>query len=230
MMVEGAKTSTSKFNGRGDTTKETGGVGDVMGIVLAGGQARRMGGGDKPLLPLAGKPLLAYVLGRLAPQVAHIAINSNSPPRLFAQFNLPVIADQQEDFLGPLAGILAGLDYAASTHRQCEYVLSVAGDTPFFPRDLAGRLTEARAAAKTATPIIRAVSHQRPHPVFALWHVGLRAHLRDRLINHEVRKIDAFTADYEVMDVAFAGVPDPFFNINTPEDMATAERILRQTG
>lgn len=217
-------------DGVGEAKVMAGDAGDIVGVVLAGGQARRMGGGDKPLLPLAGKPLLGYVLARLTGQVAHIAINSNSPSQRFAQFNLPVIADQQETFLGPLAGILAGLDYAASSHRQCGYVLTVAGDTPFFPRDLAGRLIEAGAAGKTTSAIIRATSHGRAHPVFALWPVSLRAHLRDRLVNGGVRKIDAFTSDYEVIDVAFHGVPDPFFNINTPEDMTAAEKILRQAG
>ena len=102
----------------------------IMGLVLAGGQARRMGGGDKPLLDLAGKPVLAHVLGRLTPQLPHIIINSNSPPDRFAAFGLPVVADDQDGFLGPLAGILAGLDYAARNYRHCLYVLSVAGDTP----------------------------------------------------------------------------------------------------
>lgn len=195
----------------------------IIGVVLAGGQGRRMGHVDKPLLPLAGKPLLGHVLDRLAPQVDAAAINANGDPQRFSSFNHPVVEDTDQGFLGPLAGILAGLDWAALNHPKAKYVVSVAGDAPFIPRDLVARLM----ASAGKDGFARAHSRGRRHPVIGLWPIKIRADLRDQLINNDIRKIDLFTADYDIQDVDFDGVPDPFFNINTPEDRDEAERILK---
>ena len=196
---------------------------EVVGVVLAGGQGRRMGGADKPLLELAGLPLLRHVLDRALPQLKAAAINANGDASRFAAFNLPVIKDSADGFLGPLAGVLSGLDWAAKTHPSATHVLSLAGDAPFIPRDLVARLC----AALPAGGLARAHSFGRRHPVIGLWPITIRAHLRDQLVNHDIRKIDLFTSGYEIAEVDFDGIPDPFFNINTPEDCAEAERILK---
>ena len=196
---------------------------EVVGVVLAGGQGRRMGMADKPLLELAGLPLLRHVLDRALPQVKAAVINANGDAKRFAEFNLPVIKDTADGFLGPLAGVLSGLDWAAKTHPTASHIISLAGDAPFIPRDLVARLC----ADAPEDGLARAHSFGRRHPVVGLWPISIRANLRDQLVNHDIRKIDLFTADYEIAEVDFDGIPDPFFNINTPEDRAEAERILK---
>jgi len=196
----------------------------VVAVVLAGGQGRRMGFVDKPLMPLGEHTLLDHVIGRLSPQCSAIALNANGNPERFQSYQLPVIADSVEDHPGPLAGILAGLDWAALHQPQATHVISVPGDAPFIPRDLVSQLTQ---AIGDGAKLARAHSFGRRHPVVGLWPVSIRADLRDQLVNHDVRKIDLFTADYTMAEVEFDGVPDPFFNVNTPEDRAEAERILR---
>lgn len=195
----------------------------IAGVVLAGGQGRRMGHVDKPLLTLAGQPLLGHVLARTLPQVKAMVINANGDPSRFDEFNLPVVEDSAGGFLGPLAGILAGLDWAARAHPTVSHVISLPGDAPFVPRDLVARL----AAAAKADGLARAHSFGRRHPVVGLWPVKLRAELRDQLVNNDIRKIDLFTADYPIAEVDFDGVPDPFFNVNTPQERDEAERILK---
>ena len=196
----------------------------VVAVVLAGGQGRRMGFVDKPLMPLGDQTLLDHVISRLAPQCSAIALNANGNPERFQSFQLPVIADSVEDNPGPLAGILAGLDWAALHQPQATHVISVPGDAPFIPRDLVAKLTQ---ALGEGAELARAHSFGRRHPVVGLWPVSIRADLRDQLVNHDIRKIDLFTADYSMAEVEFEGVPDPFFNVNTPEDRTEAERILR---
>jgi len=196
----------------------------VVAVVLAGGQGRRMGIVDKPLMPLGDQTLLDHVISRLAPQCSAIALNANGNPERFQSFQLPVIADSVDDHPGPLAGILAGLDWAALHQPQATHVISVPGDAPFIPRDLVAKLTQ---ALGEGAELARAHSFGRRHPVVGLWPVSIRADLRDQLVNHDIRKIDLFTADYSMAEVEFDGVPDPFFNVNTPEDRAEAERILR---
>jgi len=196
----------------------------VVAVVLAGGQGRRMGFVDKPLMPLGEHTLLDHVIGRLSPQCSAIALNANGNPERFQSYQLPVIADSVEDHPGPLAGILAGLDWAALHQPQATHVISVPGDAPFIPRDLVSQLTQ---TIGDGAELARAHSFGRRHPVVGLWPVSIRADLRDQLVNHDVRKIDLFTADYTMAEVEFDGVPDPFFNVNTPEDRAEAERILR---
>ncbi len=197
---------------------------EVVCIVLAGGQGRRMGFVDKPLLPLGGRSLLHHILSRLDGQCEAIAINANGDKARFAEFQLPVISDSAGDDLGPLAGILAGLDWAAESRPAATHLLTTAGDAPFIPLDLAERLKDALEGNKTT--YARACSFGRRHPVVGLWPIEIRANLRDALVNKGVRKIDFFTGD-DVVDVDFAGIPDPFFNVNTQEDRNEAERILR---
>jgi molybdopterin-guanine dinucleotide biosynthesis protein A len=184
-----------------------------------------MGGGDKCLRPLGGRPLLAHVIERARPQVDALVLNANGDASRFAAFGLPTVADSVPDFAGPLAGILAGLDWAARHRPGDAWVLSIASDTPFFPRDLAPRLLDA-AIARDAR-LACAASGGRTHPVFGLWPVTLRGELRDALEREGLRKIDLWTARYPLATVEFSATPiDPFFNANRPDDLAQAERLL----
>ncbi|MDN3564702.1 molybdenum cofactor guanylyltransferase MobA [Paeniroseomonas aquatica] len=196
----------------------------VLAVVLAGGLARRMGGGDKPLRLLGGRPLLAHVIERVAPQVAGILLNANGDPARFAGFGLPVVADPLPDYPGPLAGVLAALDWAAAERPEVATVLSVPGDGPFLPADLVQRLEAARRAA--GVPMACAASGGWTHPPIALWPVALRGELRAALLAGE-RKIDRWTARFGCASAAWPAVPvDPFFNANAPEDLAAAEALL----
>jgi molybdopterin-guanine dinucleotide biosynthesis protein A len=197
---------------------------ETFGLVLAGGLARRMGGGDKALIRIGDETILARALARLARQVAGIVLNANGDPARFAAFGLPVVADSVPDFAGPLAGILAGLDWVAANRPQIEWIVSVPGDCPFLPRDLVPRLHEAR--AKESQPLACAHSGDWRHPVIGLWQVALREDLRRAITREDLRKIEVWTARY---GVALADWPidpvDPFFNVNTPEDVETATRL-----
>jgi molybdenum cofactor guanylyltransferase len=197
--------------------------GKVAGVLLAGGLSRRMGGGDKTLRPLGGRPILAHVIDRVRPQVAVLALNANGDPARFSQFGLPVVADSIEGFAGPLAGVLAGLDWAAEALPGCVWLLSAPTDAPFLPEDLVSRLeSETGAGADIAV----ASSGGRSHPVAALWPIWLRARLRHALASG-IRKVEDFTKDYRVRSAQFAADPvDPFFNMNRPEDLEAAERAL----
>jgi len=195
----------------------------VLAVVLAGGLARRMGGGDKPLRMLGGRPLLDHVLARIAPQVPEVILNANGDPGRFAALGLPVVADPLPDHPGPLAGVLAGLDWAAARPGVTE-VLSVPGDCPFLPGDLLARLEAARRAA--GLPMACAASGGRTHPPVALWPVALRGELRAALLAGE-RRIDRWTARFGCAAADWPTEPvDPFFNANAPEDLAEAERLL----
>ena len=195
------------------------------GIVLAGGQSRRMGGGDKGLLTLGGETLLACVIARLEPQVAEIALNANGDAARFAEFGLPVVADSMAEYPGPLAGVLAGMDWAAE--RGHSHIVTAAADTPFFPCDLVPRLllaAENAPIALAATPDPeRGLAR---HPTFGLWPVDLRDDLRAALADG-VRKVVAWTDKHGTAMAEFPATPfDPFFNVNTPDDMARAEGLL----
>lgn len=199
---------------------------DTLAVVLAGGLARRMGGGDKPLRTVAGRPLLDHLLERLRPQVAGIVLNANGDPARFAAYGLRVIADTLPDHPGPLAGILAALDHAAAQHPDLPWVLSVTGDSPFIPADLAAGLHAAREAA--GVPLACARSGGQTHPPIGLWPVALRDALRAALLAGE-RKIDRWTARFGCAAADWPTAPfDPFFNANTPDDLTAAERLLAQ--
>lgn len=201
----------------------------TLGLILAGGLARRMGGGDKPLKVLAGRTILEHALGRLAPQCHGIVLNANGDPGRFAFLGLPVVPDGVPDFAGPLAGILAGLDWAAANRPEIEWMASVAGDSPFLPRDFVPRLHAAREGA--GVPLACAESGGRTHPVEGLWPVSLRQDLRRALTDEGLRKIDLWTARHGVTWAAWPIEPlDPFYNINAPEDLAEAERLLARHG
>jgi molybdopterin-guanine dinucleotide biosynthesis protein A len=197
----------------------------IIGVLLAGGLARRMGGGDKPLRSIAGRPILAHVIERLRPQCTGLVINANGDPARFSAWGLPVAADSVEGFVGPLAGILAGLDWAADHAPDAAHVVSVAADTPFIPRDLVRRLVAAAEAG--AVPLACAASGGWTHPVIALWPVTIREALRQALTVENERKIDRFTARFGCASAEWPVEPiDPFFNANAPEDLAEAEALL----
>jgi molybdopterin-guanine dinucleotide biosynthesis protein A len=194
------------------------------GVVLAGGLARRMGGGDKPLLEIGGRTILARVIARLEPQCECLVINANGDPQRFATFGLPVVADGVMEYPGPLAGILAALDWAAASRPNAAFILSAPGDCPFLPRDLAARLGRALVAENAELAV--ATSQGRSHPVIGLWSVALRDALRQALVVEGVRKVHQWTARYRLATVAWPAEPlDPFFNANTLDDLAEAQRL-----
>ena len=201
----------------------------IPGVLLAGGLARRMGGGDKPMRTVGGKTILQRVIARLAPQCDGLVLNANGDPARFATFGLPVIADSVADFPGPLAGILAALDWMAANRPEVKHVLSTAADCPFLPRDLVSRLEQAR-VAETAELAV-AASDGQTHPVIGLWSVALRDELRHALVKEDIRKIDRWTARYPLATVTWPATPlDPFFNANTVDDIAEAERLAALDG
>jgi len=203
----------------------------LLGCVLAGGQSRRMGGGDKSLLDLGdGQTMLDSILARLAPQISDTILNANGDPERFSRFALPVVADPVGDYAGPLAGILAGLTYAENQRPDISHVLSVAGDTPFFPTDLVRKFC---AAVPADRPVIAlASSSHKLHPVFGLWPVALRADLHEWLDSGQSGKVLAFVDRHDSVEVAFETDPvsglDPFFNANRPEDLTTVQDALSQ--
>ena len=199
----------------------------TLGLVLAGGLARRMGGGDKARIRIGDKTILERVLSRLTPQCKAIILNANGDPARFSDTGLPVVADTVPDFAGPLAGILAGLDWAAAHAPDIADVVSVPGDCPFLPRDLVGRLFAARQAE--GLPLACARSGDWRHPVVGLWPVTLRADLRMALVEEDLHKIETWTARHGVAIADWPSAPvDPFFNVNTPADATEAERIAAQ--
>jgi molybdopterin-guanine dinucleotide biosynthesis protein A len=191
-----------------------------------------MGGGDKALRLLGQKTLLDHVIDRMRPQVAALVLNANGEPARFARFGLPVVADSVPDFAGPLAGILAGLDWAAANRPQCAHIVSVATDAPFLPVDLVARL--ARGMTNAGAELACAASGGQMHPVIGLWPVSLREALRQAVAAEGIRKVDQWTARYRLAAVAFPdetpGV-DPFFNANRPKDLDRAAALAsRATG
>lgn len=198
----------------------------VCGVLLAGGQSRRMGGGDKCLRELAGKTILQHVIARVAPQVQALVINANGDPLRFDAYDLPVVADSIEGYAGPLAGVLAGMDWLATNKPNCELMATFATDAPFAPRDLVPRLLEGLEAANADIAV--AASGGRSHPVFALWPVYVRDALREAMMREDVRKVDVFTARYKFTEVEWnAGGMDPFYNVNRPDDFEHARQLLQ---
>ena len=183
-----------------------------------------MGGGDKPMRTIGGRTILDRVIARLKPQCDGLILNANGDPARFAAFGLPVIADTVADFPGPLAGILAALDWTATSRPDVEWILSAAADCPFLPRDLVARLHRARIAEGAQLAV--AASNGQSHPVIGLWSVSLREELRHALVVEDIRKIDRWTARYRLATVTWPAEPlDPFFNANTMDDIAEAERL-----
>lgn len=199
----------------------------TLGLVLAGGLARRMGGADKPLIAIGGAPILDRVLARLAPDCVQMILNANGDAGRFASYRLPVVADDVPGFAGPLAGVLAGLDWAADNLPGIAFLASAPADCPFLPRDLVRRLHAARIAQ--GTELACAQSGGRRHPVVGLWPVALRDDLRQALVHEGLRKIETWTARHGVALAEWPAAPiDPFFNVNTPEDAAEADRLAAQ--
>jgi molybdopterin-guanine dinucleotide biosynthesis protein A len=198
----------------------------TLGLILAGGLARRMGGGDKARLTIGGVSILDRVLARLTPQCGAMIINANGDPARFADTGLLVVPDDVPGFAGPLAGILAGLDWLAANRPDLAFAVSVPGDCPFLPADLVGRLHGVRTAE--GKPLACARSGTQTHPVVGLWPVAVRADLRRALVEEGLRKIDIWTARHGVAVADWPAIPvDPFFNVNTPEDAADAERLAK---
>jgi len=200
----------------------------VIGVLLAGGLARRMGGGDKCLLELAGRPLLSHAIDRLGPQTDTLVLNANGDPARFAAFGLDVAPDPIVGYAGPLAGVLAGMEWARRNRPSARWIATAASDTPFFPRDYVARLLEAAQPRHLA--IAMASSGGREHPVFSLWPVALIGDLRSGL-ESGTRKILDWTGRHTTLTVKFDMIDgpdreiDPFFNANTPEDLERAARI-----
>jgi molybdopterin-guanine dinucleotide biosynthesis protein A len=196
----------------------------TLGVILAGGLARRMGGGDKPMREIGGRAILDHVIERFSPQCDRLILNANGDPARFASFGFPVVADEIADYPGPLAGVLAALDWAAANQPQIQWVASVAGDCPFLPRDLVARFHDAR--LKDDAQLVVAASAGRSHPVIGLWSVALRDELRHALVEEGMRKVSLWAARYKLATVTWPAEPvDPFFNANTVEDLSEAERL-----
>ena len=196
----------------------------TLGVVLAGGRARRMDGADKAHIRIGGVAILQRVLERLSPQCSALILNANGDPARFGDAGLPVVGDSVPDYAGPLAGILAALDWTAAHKPKIAWIVSVPSDCPFLPRDLVARLHAARIEAGAQLACAR--SHARRHPVIALWPVKLREDLRRALAVEGVRKVDEWTARYTVGIADWPAAPiDPFFNVNTPQDAGEAERL-----
>jgi molybdopterin-guanine dinucleotide biosynthesis protein A len=196
----------------------------IAGILLAGGLSRRMGGGDKSLKRIGGETILARVVARARPQVEALALNANGDPARFAEYGLPVVPDSVADFPGPLAGVLAGLDWAAASVPGATHVASFATDAPFLPTDLVAQL--AKALERDGADLACAASGGRHHPVFGLWPVRLRKELRRAMVEEGIRKVDVWTARYRLAVAEWPTEPlDPFFNANEPGDLEAAERL-----
>jgi molybdopterin-guanine dinucleotide biosynthesis protein A len=201
----------------------------TFGLVLAGGLARRMGGGDKARIEIGGVSILDRVLARLSAQCVDIIINANGDPTRFEDTGCAVVPDNVPGHPGPLAGILAGLDWLAEQDNGVEWLLSVPADCPFLPDDLVERLHLARVKMGAGVPLACARSGEWRHPVVALWPLALRNDLRKALVDEDMRKIELWTARYGVAVADWPAEPvDPFLNVNTPEDTTRAEQLAAQ--
>ncbi len=202
----------------------------MAGVLLAGGTARRMGGGDKCLRMLGGQTLLARIVVRVGPQVAGLMLNANGDGARFADYGLPVVADgfgaSAGDGAGPLAGVLTGMEWAVAEVPTAQWLATFPTDAPFLPLDLVARMREQALAADVQ--LARGFSDGRHHPVIGLWHLSLQGSLRRALVEEGVRKVDVWTARHGIVDVAYDLKPvDPFFNANKPEDLEIAGKLLR---
>jgi molybdopterin-guanine dinucleotide biosynthesis protein A len=202
-------------------------AGPVVGVLLAGGLSRRMGGGDKTLHRIAGRPILDRIIDRVSPQVAALVLNANGDPGRFAASGLPVAPDVIPDFAGPLAGVLTGMEWAKAYRPEARWVATFPTDAPFLPDDLVARLFQAIEAEGAEMACAR--SRGREHPVVGLWPVALADDLRQAMEGEQVRKVDVWTARHRLAGAEFEGHPvDPFFNANQPDDLAEAERLIAE--
>ena len=214
------------------TTGRTDSRHEIVGVILAGGLSRRMGGGDKGLLDLAGNSMIGHVITRIRPQVSALVLNANGDPARFAVLALPVAADTIDGFVGPLAGVLAGMRWAARHVPSARWIATVSSDAPFLPDDLVSRLHAAIAGTPTAIAIAR--SEGELHPVIGLWPI---AHANDleQDLRAGVRKVLRWTDKHGTIPVEFAKVSvaeqsvDPFFNANTPEELDEARQLLAKS-
>jgi molybdopterin-guanine dinucleotide biosynthesis protein A len=203
---------------------------NVAGVLLAGGLSRRMGGSDKPLLALGGQTLIERAIERLAPQVSSLIINANGDPARFGACPFPVVPDETSDFSGPLAGILAALHWFAREEPETRAVVSVSTDAPFIPQDLVDRL-DAALPTDAKTPVAVASSHGRRHPVIALWSMEAANHIAasltrgERKVETMIDRLGAVSVPFPDLDIGDRKI-DPFFNINTPDDLAFAVAIM----
>jgi molybdopterin-guanine dinucleotide biosynthesis protein A len=201
----------------------------TIGVVLAGGRAHRLGGTDKALVDVAGRPMLAHVVERLSRQCSGLVVNANGDPARLTSFGLPVVADELPGFLGPLAGLLAGLNWTRRARIDAAWMVSTAVDTPFLPLDFVARLHEAR--ARSGADLAVASSAGRRHHVAALWPVALADALQGALTVDRLRAVAAFTDRYAVAVAEWPTDPfDPFFNVNTPADRAKADELAASIG
>lgn len=198
----------------------------IVGVLLAGGLARRMGGGDKSMNTVGGVPILERVVARIKPQVGTLILNANGNPSRFAELGLPVVADVLDDHPGPLAGVLTGMEWSRAMRPSVPWIATVATDAPFVPLDLIARLA---AAAEAAGALIAcAQSNGRTHPPFAVWSIDLADDLKTALVDEGLRKIDAWTARHPIVHVEFSTDPvDPFFNVNKPDNLAEADALAQ---
>ena len=199
-------------------------------LLLAGGQSRRMGGGDKNLMLLGGQPILTHVLARVTYEfdsgdvaVPPMMLNANGDPSRYGAYDLPIVRDVIDGYAGPLAGILTGLEWMRDNHPECTHLISFATDAPFIPVDLSRRLM---AAVVSGAEMAQAASKGRRHPVFAIWPIELASKLRQAVITDGIRKIDDFTTLFNCAIVDFDNSPDPFMNLNRPEDFDEAAKRL----
>ena len=198
---------------------------NVVGVLLAGGLARRMGGGDKGLSVLGGRPMMDRIIERARPQVSNLILNANGDSDRFAAYGLEVVPDVIEGSAGPLAGVLTGLEWTIEHAPDTQWLATFTVDAPFVPMDLVDRL--AAGVKSESADLACAASNGRSHPVFGLWPVRLAGELRRAMIDEDMRKIDRWTARYNLIEVDFSCDPfDPFFNVNAPEHLAEAERLL----
>jgi molybdopterin-guanine dinucleotide biosynthesis protein A len=198
---------------------------EIVGVILAGGLARRMGGGDKSMLQLGGRRILDYVIESAQNQLETVIINANGDPERFTEFNLPVQADIVPDFAGPLAGVVSAMAWVKQNQPSATHIITLAADTPFFPADYVARMLE---LMQLKGERLACASYQgRTQPVFGLWPVNLFDDLYKALVEDDMRKVDRFTAPYGVADVPFDELSrNPFFNVNKPEDIALGEQQL----
>ena len=209
------------------TTQRT----DIAGVLLAGGLSRRMGGGDKSLLDLAGQSMMRRVVDRMTPQVAKLAINANGDPARFADFDLPVVADTIDGFVGPLAGVLAGMRWAEQWAPDVRWVATVSTDAPFVPTTLVVRLYDELDTQMAAISLAKSGGHL--HPVIGLWPVDLADDL-EAALKDGVRKVLHWTDRHGMAAVEFPFVDvdgedvDPFFNANTPQELDRARELVQR--